>query len=112
MFTSLDLLVIVFMALAAVALLSLSLMFLIKNIRAQRACFYVATALALYVSYVSIRIGLGLFPMQVALGIVAALAAAVAFVLERSSKGNPGSFLIARILSAAALVLALFNAIL
>lgn len=112
MFTSLDLLVIVFMAIAASTLLSLSLMFLIKNKKAQRVCFYVASALTLYVAYVGIRIGLGMFPMQVALGIVAALAAIAAFVLEKVSKNNPKLFLIARIISAAALMLGLFNAIL
>ncbi len=112
MFTSLDLLVIVFVALAAVTFLSLSLMFLIKNKKAQRGFFYVASAITLYVAYVGIRIGFGMFPIQVAIGIVAALAAIGAFVLERLSKGNPKLFLIARIVSAAALVLGLFNAIL
>ena len=41
MFTSLDLLMIVFMALAAVTLLSLALMFLIRNKTARKVFFYV-----------------------------------------------------------------------
>ncbi len=112
MFTSLDLLVIVFMALAAVTLLSLSLMFLIKNKKAQKACFYTASVLAVYVASVGIRIGFGMFPIQVIVGILAALVSIGAFILERVSKGNEKMFLIARILSAVALVLGLFNAIL
>ena len=113
MFTSLDLLIIVFMALAAMTLLSLALMFLIRNTTARRVCFYVASALGLYVSWVGFRIGIaGVFPIQIAVGIVTALLCIGAFVLERVCKGNPKAFLAARILSAAALVIGFFNAIL
>ena len=112
MFTSLDLLVIVFMALAAVTLLSLCLMFLIRNKTARRVCFYVASALGLYVSWVGFRIGIGgLFPLQIAIGVLTALLCVGAFVLERVSKGSDKMFLLARILSAAALVIGFFNAI-
>ena len=45
MFTSLDLLVVVFMALAAVTLLSLCLMFLIRNNTARKVFFYITSAL-------------------------------------------------------------------
>ena len=112
MFTSLDLLVVVFMALAAVTLLSLSLLFLIRSKKVQRICFYIVSALGVYLAYVGIRIGFGMFPIQVAIGIAVALACIGAFVLERVSKGNEKMFLIARIISAAALVLGLFNAVL
>jgi hypothetical protein len=112
MFTSLDLLVVVFMALAAVTLLSLSLLFLIRSKKVQRICFYIVSALGVYMAYVGIRIGFGMFPIQVAIGIAVVLACIGAFVLERVSKGNKKMFLIARIISASALVLGLFNAVL
>jgi hypothetical protein len=112
MFTSLDLLVVVFMALAAVTLLSLSLLFLIRSKKVQRICFYIVSALGVYMAYVGIRIGFGMFPIQVAIGIAVVLACIGAFVLERVSKGNEKMFLIARIISASALVLGLFNAVL
>ncbi len=113
MFTSLDLLVIVFMILAAATLLSLALMFLIRNKTAKRVFFYITSALGLYMSWVGFRIGFGgLFPIQMVVGVVTALACIGAFILERVSKGNDKMLLIARIISAAALVIALFNAIL
>ena len=113
MFTSLDLLIIVFMALAAVTLLSLCLMFLIRNKTARKVFFYIASALGLYVSWIGFRIGFGgLFPIQIVIGILTALMCVGAFVLERVSKGNNKMFLIARIISAAALVIGFCNAIL
>lgn len=113
MFTSLDLLIIVFMVLTAVTLLSLALMFLIRNKTAKKVCFYVASALGFYISWIGFRIGFGgMFPIQIAVGIVTALMCIGAFVLERISKGNSKMFFSARILSATALVIGLFNAVL
>ena len=101
------------MALAAVTLLSLALMFLIRNKTARKVFFYIASAFGLYMSWVGFRIGFGgLFPLQIAIGVLTALMCIGAFVLERVSKGNNKMFLIARIISAAALVLGFFNAIL
>ena len=113
MFTSLDLLIIVFLALAAATLLSLALMFLTRNGTARKVCFYIASALGLYISWVGFRIGLGgMFPIQMAIGVVTALMCIGAFVLERVGKGNSKLFLVARIFAAAALVIGLFNALL
>ncbi len=112
MFTSLDLLIIAFMVLAAVTLLSLCLMFLLRNKTAKKVCFYVVSALGIYMAYVGIRIGFGMFPIQVLIGIVAALACVGAFVLERVCKGNDKMFLVSRLISAAALVIGFFNALL
>ena len=112
MFTSLDLLIIVFIALAAVTLLSLCLMFLIRNKTARKVFFYIASVLGLYVSWIGFRIGIGgLFSIQIVIGILTALMCVGAFVLERVSKGNNKMFLIARIISAAALVIGFCNAI-
>ena len=112
MFTSLDLLIIVFMALAAVTLLSLCLMFLIRNKTARKVFFYIASVLGLYVSWIGFRIGIGgLFSIQIGIGILTALMCVGAFVLERVSKGNNKMFMIARFMSAAALVIGFCNAI-
>lgn len=113
MFTSLDLLIIVFGVLAAAALLSLVLMFLVRNKTAKKVCFCIATALGLYLSWVGFRIGFGgMFPIQIAVGIVTALMCIGAFVLERVGRGSSRMFTAARILSGAALVIGLFNAVL
>ncbi len=112
MFTSLDLLIIVFMVLAAVTLLSLCLMFLIRNKTAGKVFFYIASVLGLYVSWVGFRIGFGgMFPLQIVIGVLTALMCVGAFVLERVGKGDSKKFLIARLISAAALVIGFFNAI-
>ena len=113
MFTSLDLLVIVFMVLAAAALLSLCLMFFLKNVTARKVLFYIVSVLGLYVSSIGFRIGIsGWFPMQITVGIVVALMSVAAFVLERVGRGNEKMFFIARIVSGLALVIGFFNAIL
>ncbi len=113
MLTSLDFLVIVFMVLGAATLLSLGLMFLLRNKTAKKVCFYVTSALGMYMSWVGFRIGFGgLFPIQMALGIVTALVCIGAIVFERIRKDNEKAFLISRVLSASALVIGLFNAIL
>ena len=113
MLTSLDLLIIVFMALGAATLLSLGLMFLLRNKKAKKVCFYVTSALGISMSWVGFRIGFGgMFPIQMALGIATALVCVGAIVFESVRKGNDGAFLVSRILSASALVIGFFNAIL
>ena len=112
MFTSLDMLIIVFMALAAVTLLSLALMFLIRDKTARKVFFYVASALGLYVSWIGFRIGIGgMFTIQIIIGILTALMCVGAFVLDRVNKGNDKTFMIARFISTAALVIGFCNAI-
>ena len=104
MLTSLDWLIIVFMAFTAFALLSLCLMFFLKNTVARRVCLYVSSAFAVYVSTVAFRIGSGA-------SCITALLAVAAVVVERVFKNKPKTLLIARIMSASAMVLALINAI-
>ena len=112
MLTSLDWLIIVFMAFTAFALLSLCLMFFLKNTVARRVCLYVSSAFAVYVSTVAFRIGIGaLFTGQIVFSCITALLAVAAVVVERVFKNKPKTLLIARIMSASAMVLALINAI-
>lgn len=111
MLTSLDLLVIVFMVLAAATLLSLCLMFFIRNKTAQRVFFYITSVLGLYISSIGLRIGIGgMFSGQMIVGVMTVLICIGAFVLERIGKNSQKTFLIARVLSATALIVALANA--
>ena len=83
MITFLDLLVIVSMVLIAASLLSLVLMFLIRNKQIQRVCFYITVALSLYVAYVGIRINWLGFEHQAVLAIALALISIGALVYKR-----------------------------
>ncbi|MBQ4649308.1 MAG: hypothetical protein IJB73_01260 [Firmicutes bacterium] len=112
MFTFLDLLVVVFMVIAASGLLASCLMFLTKKPVLRKACFYITSALALYVGYVGVRIGGSLFPVQSAAGIAVGIAAIAAVVMALTGKENEKKFMTARIIAAAALVIGIVNAFL
>lgn len=112
MITFLDLLIIVSMVLIAASLLSVVLMFLIRNKKVQRVCFYIAAALSLYIAYVGIRINWPDFYGQAVLAVVLALVSIGSVVLERVKKNNDKIFLITRIAAAAALVIGVINALL
>lgn len=109
---SLDLLVIVFMVMAAVALLSLTLMFLARRPRLKQVCLYIASALGVYTGYVGVRIGLTGFPVQAAFGFAVAAAAIGAVVLERLGKDDNRKLTLARIAAAGSVVVGMVNAIL
>lgn len=110
MFTSMDLLIVVVMALVAVSLLALVLMFLLKNKTASRVCLYIVAALGVYIGTVGFRINWPGFMPQVTLAVLMALAAVVAVVLERLFKDNEKMFRLSRILATAALVVGILNA--
>ena len=112
MTTFLDLLIIVSMVLIAASFLSLVLMFLVRNKKIQRVCFYIAVALSLYMGYVGIRINWPDFFGQAVLAAVLALVTIGAFVLERVKKDNGKMFLFARIAASAALIIGSVNALL
>jgi len=112
MLTFLDLLIIVSMVLIGASLVSLVLMFLVKNKKLQRVCFYIAVALSLYIGYVGIQINWPFFMGQAVLAVVLALVSVGALVLERLKKNNDKMFLYARIAACAALVIGVINALL
>lgn len=112
MFTFLDLLVVVFLVVAALGLLSVCLMFLTRNRVIQRICIYVAAALGLFAGYASVETFGSLFPGQMMVGVALALVGVAAVVLERMSKGNEKMFNLARILAAVSAVLGIVNAFL
>lgn len=112
MMNSLDLLVIVFMVMAAAALLSLTLMFLARRPRLKQVCLYIASALGAYTGYVGVRIGLTGFPVQAAFGFAAIGIAIGAVVLERLGKGDEKKLTVSRIAAAASVIVGMVNAIL
>jgi len=113
MFTSLDLLVVVFMIMAAMTVLSLCLMFLIRNKTAKKVFFYIVCAFALYTAYIGFRIGLsGYFQSQIAISFLTVIMVIGAVTLELLSKRNDKFSLYARVLSAAALMIGFANALL
>lgn len=112
MLTNLDLIVIVFMVLAAVGLLALVLMFLVKNEKIRKGSILVASALGAYLGYVGFRIGWPEFMGQFVIGALMAVVGVGAIVLAVISKDNVKKFNIARVLAAVSLVLGMVNAIL
>ena len=112
MFTFLDLLIIVSMVQIAVSLLSLALMFLIRNKKIQHVCFYITVALSLYIGYVGIRINWPDFFGQAVLGAGLALVGIGSLALERFGKNDDRMFLCARIAASAALIIGIVNALL
>lgn len=112
MFTFLDLLIIVSMALIASSLLSLVLMFLIKNKTVQYVCFFIAVALNIYVGYVGVSINRFGFEHQAILAVMLALSGIAALILALVKRKNSKVFLISRIVVAASLVIGVANALL
>ena len=98
------------MSLAATGLLASVLMFLVKNDRIKRICFYVVAALGIYMGYVGIRILWPGFLSQAVLSIVMAMISAVSLVLAWKSQGNNKKFKLAQVMAAAAMFIGMFNA--
>lgn len=112
MFTYLDLLIVVALALIATGLVSLALMFLLKNQTAKRACFYMASALGIYLGYVGMRINWPGFTNQVGLAVIMTLVGIGALVLSFIRKGDAKVFRTAQIMAAASVVVGIANAFL
>lgn len=112
MFTSFDLIIIVAMVLLAASLVSLVLMFLLKNKKAQRVCFFIAAALGIYLGTVGFRINWPGFFFQAMLAIVLALVCVAAIVIALRKKNDEKMFRIARIMAMAGLVIGFANALL
>lgn len=112
MSTFLDLLIVVVMALLAVSLVLVALMFLVKNRKVKRACFYAVAALGVYLGTVGVRILWPGFMPQVILAVALAMTSIAALVLHLRKKDNEKLFLYARIAASVALVVGFFNAFL
>ena len=112
MTTFLDLLIVVVLALAAISLVAMVLMFLVKNRTVKRICLYIVAALGIYMGYVGLRILWPGFAGQVALAVLAALVSIGAVVLERLSRDSKAKFLTAQIMASASLIIGMLNAFL
>lgn len=111
MFTFLDLLIVVSMALIAASLLAVAVMFLVKNEKVRRICLWITAALGVYIGYVGVRINWMGFDVQAIAAVLLALVGIAAVVLERVKKDDQTMFLTARIMAAAALVGGVINAL-
>ena len=113
MLNFLDLLVIVFLAVAAFSLLSVVVMFVVKNPLVQKISLglSVLVSLGLAVSYLPSFLTFD-FGRQFAAGILFALLGVGGGILAILAKGDEKKFLVARILAAAGLVLGIANAFL
>lgn len=107
---SLDLMLIVVMALITLSLLALCLMFFVRSKIVKKVAFYTAAVIGVYVCTVGLRIfGFG-FPMQSTLAVLMALTSIAAVVLERLDKTDGTMWKIARILAAVSLIIGTVNA--
>ena len=110
MLNFLDLIVIIFMVLAAASLLALCLMFLVRNPKIKKVCFYIVAALGIYAGSIGIRIGNFLFPGQTAIAVIAATVSIAAIILVVTSKGNEKKFKIAQLMATAGLIVGIASA--
>ena len=110
MLNSLDLLIILFLVVAVIALLSLCLLWLVKKPLVRRIALIGLSAVGLYLAAMGTYIGaVAGFPVQLIAGIVLGAAAIAAVVLELRSKGAKAP-LIARSLVSLSVVLGMVNA--
>ena len=112
MLTALDFLTLAFIGLSALSLLAVCLMFLVRKPVARKVCFYIVVILCIYIAYVGLYISSGFFLGQTIVAVIVGLTGIATVVLERLSNNDNKKFLIARILSAIALVIGMFNAFL
>ena len=112
MLTALDFLTLAFIGLSALSLLAVCLMLLVRKPMVRKVCFYIVVILCIYMAYVGLYISSGFFLGQTIVAVIVGLTGIVTVVLERLSNNDNKKFLIARILSAIALVIGMFNAFL
>ncbi len=108
--TSLDLLVLVFAAFAAATVAVICLMFLLKNQRAKKVMFYASVVLGALISAAGLYIAFsGMFAFDIMIAIVSAAAVIASAILAHRSKFSGKLFVVAQILSAAVLVIGIYN---
>lgn len=109
MLNSLDLLIIVFLALSVVSLLALVLLWLVKKPIVRRICLFTLAALSLYLAVMGIYIGRFVFIGQTLAGIAAVALAIAAIAVEFVGKGEKAP-LLSRSLMSGAVVLGFLSA--
>ena len=109
MITSLDYLVILFLGLAVLSVLSIVMMFAVKNTVVRKVFFYIAAAIGLYTAYAGFITTWPMFANQSYLAIIFGACAIIAVILERTSKYNEKRFSLARVLVTLAVVVGMIN---
>ena len=109
MTTFLDLLIVVALAMTAVSMVAMVLMFLVKNKTVKRVCLYLVAALGIYMGFVGLDILWPNFMGQAVIAALTILSSIAAIVLAQLSKDSNKRFLTAEILASTALVIAMLN---
>lgn len=110
MLTFLDSLVIVSMILIAISLLFLCLMFLARNLKIKKFSYYFLSILCIYVGYIGIRIGSGLFFAQTIIGWIVCIVSILASSMVLITKDYEKKFKIAQFIIAITFIIGIFNA--
>ncbi len=108
--TFLDLLVVVVMALIAVSVVTIGLMFLVKNEKIRKIAFWIISVLGIYIGYVGVRIMRFGFPFQTLVAVLMALASVGSIILTLCAKNDEKKLVAARIMASVALTVGTINA--
>ncbi len=109
-FSILDLLVLVYAAVAALAMTAVGLMFGLKNQKAKKILFYVSVALGAGLALFGLRIAFdSMVAFYIGAAVIGALLCVGAILVERLGKKKSAMFTVARVMSTAALAFGLFN---
>lgn len=108
--TFLDLLLVVVMALIAVGVLAVGLMFLVKNEKIRNIAFWIISILGIYVGYAGVRIMRFGFPFETFVAVLMALVSAGSIVLTLYAKKDKKKLLTARIMASIAFAIGTVNA--
>lgn len=109
MTTFLDLLIVVALALTAVSLVAMVLMFLVKNRTVKRVCLYLVAALGIYMGFVGLDILWPNFLGQAMIAGLVILTAIGAVLLERLRKNSDNALPAAEVMASTALVVGMLN---
>ena len=110
MTTFLDLLVIIFIVLVTVCLFCICLMFLTRNLKIKKISYYILSILCIYVGYIGIRIGDGLFLAQTIIGGIICMISIVTSTMILITKDYEQKFKVAQFIISITYIIGILNA--
>lgn len=110
MTTFLDLLVIIFIVLVTVCLFCICLMFLTRNLKIKKISYYILSILCIYVGYIGIRIGDGLFLAQTIIGGIICMISIVTSTMILITKDYEQKFKVAQFIISITFIIGILNA--
>ena len=110
MTTFLDLLVIIFIVLVTVCLFCICLMFLTRNLKIKKISYYILSILCIYVGYIGIRIGDGLFLTQTIIGGIICMISIVTSTMILITKDYEQKFKVAQFIISITFIIGILNA--